>query len=83
MATANASTSNFDMDMIESALSKIEYADSIAVMLLNQSNFDKKDEIVLSALLELINETKNNLTQFFYENDCNRLCNKAFVKIDS
>ncbi|HGJ5854235.1 hypothetical protein, partial [Arsenophonus nasoniae] len=60
MATANASTSNFDMDMIESALSKIECADSITVMLLNQSNFDKKDEIVLSALLELINETKNN-----------------------
>ncbi|HGJ5854232.1 hypothetical protein [Arsenophonus nasoniae] len=70
-------------DMIESALMKIEYADLIAVMLLHQSNFDKRDEIVLSALLELINETKNNLTQFFYENDCNRLCNKAFVKFDS
>lgn len=69
MTAINTSTSGL-FDTLESALMKIQYADSIAVMLLNQSNLKKHDEIILSALLDLINEARVNLTKIFYERDC-------------
>ncbi|WGM04111.1 hypothetical protein [Arsenophonus nasoniae] len=69
MATTNINTFGL-FDTLESALMKIEYADSITVMLLNQSNLKKHDEIILSALLDLINEVRGNLMKVFYERDC-------------
>ncbi|QBY47031.1 hypothetical protein QE197_25990 (plasmid) [Arsenophonus nasoniae] len=77
MATANISTSGL-FDTLESALMKIEYADSIAVMLLNQSNLKKHDEIILSALLDLINEVRGNLMKVFYERDCRDLADGEY-----
>lgn len=77
MTTININTFGL-FDTLESALMKIEYADSITVMLLSQSNLKKHDEIILSALLDLINEVRGNLMKVFYEWDCGGLADGEY-----